>query len=232
MQITNPLSFAVVLSYESAMGDLISTLKENWAVIADAPLAFAIWTLILLAIIWAIVTWAKANQVGDLESRITLRDDRIAEYERKLDGASPQQAHERIERLEGRIAQMEADRFAALKNADGCIDFDGGNAAQGSRPARATDAALEAKLAHRRKVIADGRKLVAGCNRYRGDKDLVTLLNCYEEWPAIRAHIDKDILDRIEKERIFVVPADGSSDGKLSLIRSELDRLEREWDLA
>lgn len=166
----------VLLSYECSMGDIISTLKENWAVIVDAPLAFAIWTLVLAALLWAILTWAKSNHIGDLKSRLSLKDDLIAEYQRKLNGASPQQAH-------------------------------------------------------RRKVIADGRELITTYSRYIGDKDLLTWLNSYQGWPAIRAHIDKNVLARIEKDGLFIVGTGGVPDGKVSLIRGEIDRLEREWDL-
>jgi hypothetical protein len=96
------------------MGDLLTTLRENWEVIARAPLAFAIWTAALAALCWAVLSHLKSNQIGDLESRLNLRDDEIAEYKRKLDGASPDEAKARIDALEQRVE----DGFKALAPRD------------------------------------------------------------------------------------------------------------------
>lgn len=93
------------------MEGLLTTLAENWAVIANAPLAFVIWTLVLLGICWAILSYAKGNQIGNLESRLALRDDEIANYKRQLEGATPDEARERIERLETELAALKPRRI-------------------------------------------------------------------------------------------------------------------------
>lgn len=49
--------------------------------------------------------WQK-GVVANLESRVALRDDRIAEYERKLDVSSPDEASRRIAALEDRLAKL------------------------------------------------------------------------------------------------------------------------------
>ena len=93
------------------MGDFLSTLKDNWAVIAAAPLAFAIWTAVILAACWALVSHLKTNQIGNLDSRIALRDDEIADYKRKLEGATPEEAAQKIARLEEAVARLQPASF-------------------------------------------------------------------------------------------------------------------------
>lgn len=95
------------------MGDLLNWLRDNWAVIAEAPLAFALWTAILLGLCWFVVSYLKSNQIGNLESRISLRDDEISDYKRKLDGASPEEARDRIEKLEAEVASLKPRRLEA-----------------------------------------------------------------------------------------------------------------------
>lgn len=213
------------------MNDIITAINDNWEVMAEAPLPFAIWVLVATPAIWAIVNWANAKTISDLNSRMLLKDDVIAEYRRKLDGATPQQAHDRIEKLEARIAIMESDPLAALKNADGVIELDGGDASGKRWSPVKPDSMSPAKLAHRRKLIDDGRKIVTDFNRYGGQKDLLAFLASYQGWPAIRAHIAKDVLTKIEDGRTIVIAVDGLRDGKLGYLIDELDRLEREWDL-
>lgn len=95
------------------MGDIISTAKANWAVISQAPWAFAAWTAIIIAAVWAIVTHLKANTVETLESRLKLRDDEIADYKRKLSGASPDEARSRIDALELSVSLLMPRRLSA-----------------------------------------------------------------------------------------------------------------------
>lgn len=94
------------------MGSLIDTLKANWSVIAQAPLAFAIWTLALIGIIWVIVAHLKSNQIEALDGRLKLRDDEISDYKRKLSGASPDEAKARIEALELAVSHLTPKRLA------------------------------------------------------------------------------------------------------------------------
>lgn len=74
--------------------------------IAQAPWAFAILTAVIIGVVWAVINHLKSNQIGNLESRLSLRDDEIANYKRKLEGATPDEAAERIDRLEREIAAL------------------------------------------------------------------------------------------------------------------------------
>ncbi|PAQ05410.1 hypothetical protein [Mesorhizobium temperatum] len=87
--------------------DFIKPIQDNWAVVTAAPWAFVAFTLIgiLAGRFW------QNGVVSTLTSRLALRDDRIAEYERKLDGASPDEAHHKIAELERRLDTMSDPRL-------------------------------------------------------------------------------------------------------------------------
>ena len=95
-------------------GELISTLKDNWDVIANAPWAFASVTFLVVVVVWIIVSHLKANQIADYAQRISLRDDQISDYKQKLSGATPDQAQARIEFLENQLARL-APRLLSLE---------------------------------------------------------------------------------------------------------------------
>ncbi len=86
---------------------LISTLKDNWEVIAKAPWAFLAVAAIIAALVWVIISHLKANQLEGLEARLKLRDDEITDYKRKLSGASPDEAKAEIEALKEAVRRLQ-----------------------------------------------------------------------------------------------------------------------------
>ena len=88
------------------MGDFLATLRNEWRLIAEAPISSLVWTFLIFSGCWAITRLAKAHQVENLESRLKLRDDEIADYKRKLAGASPEEAAQRIEALEQDVRRL------------------------------------------------------------------------------------------------------------------------------
>ncbi|WP_409018537.1 hypothetical protein [Brevundimonas vesicularis] len=82
------------------MLDPIQTLRAEGAVISQAPWSFAICVTAVSALIFLLIRALKAQQISDLESRLTLRNDEIEDYRRKLDGASPDEARARIDAIE------------------------------------------------------------------------------------------------------------------------------------
>lgn len=79
--------------------DAIEYLGGEWGVISQAPVIFFVALAILATAIWFALHW----QFG---ARLTLRDDAIADYRRKLDGATPDEAADRIARLEKRLNSL------------------------------------------------------------------------------------------------------------------------------
>jgi len=99
-------------------------LASEWQAFMNAP--FLTLGLVLLAgvAVWFAAMWLTANKIESLEGRLALRDDRIAEYERKLAGASPDEAKARIDDLERKVADLKsahrsltADQKTAIANA-------------------------------------------------------------------------------------------------------------------
>jgi hypothetical protein len=91
------------------MGDTLQFIEDNWVVISQAPWVFV--GLIglfgggglLFGRFW------QSGVVTTLESRMALRDDRIADYERKLGGATPDEASAKIAELERRLNELTHD---------------------------------------------------------------------------------------------------------------------------
>ncbi|RWD69526.1 hypothetical protein [Mesorhizobium sp.] len=86
---------------------LIDFLKDNWAAVMAAP-----WVFVTLAVIiggggWAIGRFMYGERIETLKTRIENRDEKIADYERKLGGASPDEARDKIDALERRLQALE-----------------------------------------------------------------------------------------------------------------------------
>ncbi|TPI64054.1 hypothetical protein FJ417_03905 [Mesorhizobium sp. B3-1-7] len=83
--------------------DFLKPIQDNWAVVTAAPWAFV--TFILLGLLLG--RFWQNGVVSTLTGRLALRDDRIAEYERKLGAASPDEARDKMEALERRLQALE-----------------------------------------------------------------------------------------------------------------------------
>jgi hypothetical protein len=90
----------------------------------------------------------------------------------------------------------------------------------------------EAKQAYRRKLVADGRRLVAEFNKQVRVTSLIEFLGRCEEWPGIRAQLDPKVRRDLENGRLLVAPVGNEKDGKVYYLMDEMTRLEKEWDLA
>lgn len=89
------------------MENLLAFLSSQWAVIEKAPFVFLTGAVLIAGLVYAWVRHQFAERIASLDSRLRLRDDRIAEYERKLNASSPDEAKERIDRLEAQIAALQ-----------------------------------------------------------------------------------------------------------------------------
>lgn len=78
---------------------VIERLAKEWPVISGAPISFAIAVVVLGMLIWLALRW----QYG---ARLSHRDDEIRAYRRKLDGASPDEAAQKIAALERRLDSL------------------------------------------------------------------------------------------------------------------------------
>jgi hypothetical protein len=60
--------------------------------------------------------WRYAGSIETLEHRLKLRDDRIAEFDRKLSGASPDEAKAKIDSLEAALRSITEREWPALSD--------------------------------------------------------------------------------------------------------------------
>ena len=60
------------------MNDVIELIKSNGSAVLQAPLAFATCVIVVGYITYLIVRGMKQQEINDLTSRISLRDDEIA----------------------------------------------------------------------------------------------------------------------------------------------------------
>ena len=83
--------------------DTVKWFSDNWAALTEAPWLFVTLAVIVAAVVYAISTWFKNEQIAVL-------DRRIAEYENKLKVGSPDEAKTMIDRLEGEISGMNKEQ--------------------------------------------------------------------------------------------------------------------------
>ncbi len=95
------------------MTNPLDVLRTESAVIVQSPWSFAICLLVVAGVIYAVLRSMKAQEIGDLHSRLALRKDEIEAYRRQLDGASPEQAKARLDALEATVARLQPRRLSA-----------------------------------------------------------------------------------------------------------------------
>lgn len=86
-------------------------LEAEWRVLTGAPIL----SLGLLAagavMAYLAARWRFSGKIEHLEERIRLREDRIADYEEKLKGASPEEAKARLDSLESAVTALRPRRL-------------------------------------------------------------------------------------------------------------------------
>jgi len=89
------------------MNDVIELIKSNGSAVLQAPWAFATCVIVVGYITYLIVRAMKQQEIDDLTSRIGLRDDEVADYKRKLEGRTPDEAKAAIDELRHRLKSLE-----------------------------------------------------------------------------------------------------------------------------
>jgi hypothetical protein len=103
---------------------LVQSVVDQARLVAQAPVAFAVGVLLLGAIIWATLRRRYAKMIEH-------RNDIIALYKARLNGASPDQARARMESLEGQVVSLKNREWPKLAPA-AVADFENILASQGS----------------------------------------------------------------------------------------------------
>jgi hypothetical protein len=103
---------------------LVQSVMDQARLVAQAPVPFAVGVLLLGAIIWATLRRRYARMIEH-------RNDIIALYKARLNGASPDQARARMESLEGQVVSLKNRDWPKLAPA-AVADFENILASQGS----------------------------------------------------------------------------------------------------
>lgn len=82
--------------------ELLTALKENWAVVVAAPLAFVIAVAIAAIIIWGAMEWAYRTSQNKAKERLEERDERISTLKEKAT-----EREDRIKALEAQVKDQE-----------------------------------------------------------------------------------------------------------------------------
>jgi hypothetical protein len=85
------------------MDQIFTKLAEQAAVIKAAPYPFILAVLIAAGAIWVAFNWAYGSILSNKNAQIELLQGRIADYQDKLKGASPDQAADEIKHLRSEI---------------------------------------------------------------------------------------------------------------------------------
>lgn len=97
---------------------LLRHIESGWRTIVEAPGAAV--GLIVLTLVCAHLYYR--NHIAVLNERLKLRDDELARYKEKLQGATPDEVKAELELLRSRLANQEAQIAALekkLKQVDG-----------------------------------------------------------------------------------------------------------------
>ncbi|MDP5305770.1 hypothetical protein [Paracoccus spongiarum] len=97
------------------LGDFFTYVASEASVIADAPLIFAMAVLASATVVWWLVNLRFGGIIDSQRERLQARDEKIAEYKTKLEGAEPDEARAHIKDLEARLARLEPRRLSEVQ---------------------------------------------------------------------------------------------------------------------
>jgi hypothetical protein len=97
---------------------VLETLRAEGVAIGQAPWSFAICVAVVTGVLFVVLRAFKAQEIADLHSRLTLKSDEAADYRRKLDGATPEEARARVTKLELEVQQLKSAVSHRRINAD------------------------------------------------------------------------------------------------------------------
>ena len=93
------------------MESILKYFAAEGRVILKAPVTFGIALVLLVGLVWTALSWDFSSRIANLDSRISLRDDQIADYKSKLNGATPDEAKKRLDALESELKALTPRRL-------------------------------------------------------------------------------------------------------------------------
>lgn len=97
--------------------DPLATIQKEWPVISQAPWSVGTIAILCLGAGWVVAWFLIRERGANLESRLKLRDEEIADYKNKLSGATPDEAKARLDALESAVLALSPRRLSEQQNA-------------------------------------------------------------------------------------------------------------------
>lgn len=85
---------------------IAASIGKQFVTVWNAPVPFLAVVLLSIWAVWKVVHREFTNRLADAASRLDLSQSRVQEYERKLAGATPEEAQNRMEKLEAELAAL------------------------------------------------------------------------------------------------------------------------------
>ena len=89
------------------MPNAIEVLKRQAQAIGSAPIALAVLVVLLTAMVWGIMHWTYGGILTSKDAHIASLERRVADYRDSVSGASPEEAHRRIDALEAQLHALQ-----------------------------------------------------------------------------------------------------------------------------
>lgn len=91
--------------------EILTFFKGEWQTISQAPFTFATGAILISGLAFLILRAFFEGRISTLEGRISLKDDQLADYKNKLSGATPDEAKQRLEKLEQQVVALSPRRL-------------------------------------------------------------------------------------------------------------------------
>jgi hypothetical protein len=76
---------------------------------------FAVILVLMIGAIWIVVNWSYSAVLASKNAQIELQDRQLADFREKLKGATPEQAKDKIDSLEGTLMKMVGNNWEPLR---------------------------------------------------------------------------------------------------------------------
>ncbi|MEM6537862.1 MAG: hypothetical protein AAF668_09070 [Pseudomonadota bacterium] len=107
------------------INDSVQFIVKEWGVISQAPTSLAISIGLSGLVIWRVLAWRYNGIIEIANAKIASQSERLHEYQQKLDVQTPDEAKERVAKLEARLDALEPRRISAEQRSQMLLALNG-----------------------------------------------------------------------------------------------------------
>lgn len=93
------------------MKEILNYLKSEWAVVSGAPFTI----LMLTVLIFGVVYWIFKERLSSVKDLVSMKEQKIKDYEKKTGASSPDEAKARMDALEARVDALSPRTMSATQ---------------------------------------------------------------------------------------------------------------------